>query len=272
MRTDTLRIPVGKIGEVTAKAYCPSPDPSCPAHLRRPAALICPGGGYRRRDFNEGEPVALALAARGICSFVLEYHVLPCRFPRPQQDAGAAVYYLKSHADLFCLDPERIALVGFSSGGHLAAGIGVLGGREEIWREIGLDWKRDVRPHLLVLGYPVITAGEYAHRESFARLTGSDDIRFHEALSLEKAVSADTPKTFLWHTWTDEIVPVQNSLLFAASLARHGVKTEMHIYPNGPHGISLGNALTADPTGSPRMIVPDVQGWLELAARFIMTE
>ncbi len=272
MLCETIRVPVGSLGEVSLNAYCPSPDPACPSHLKRPAVVICPGGGYQRRDFNEEEPVALAMAARGICAFTVQYHVLPERFPRPQLDTAAALHYLKTHPDRFWLDPERIALAGFSSGGHLAACIGVLGSRKELWDAISLDWHRDVRPHLLVLGYPVITAGPHAHRESFVRLTGSDDPQEHAPLSLENWVSPDTPKTFLWHTWTDGIVPVQNSLLFASVLARHGVKAEVHLYPNGPHGISLANSLTADPVRDPGSIVPEAAGWLDLAVRFICTE
>ena len=264
-----IDIPVGSLGTVTVKTYCPRPDPACPAHFRRPGAVICPGGGYRRRDFNEDEPVALALAARGICAFVIEYSVAPARFPRPQRDAGAAMGFVRANAEEFCLDPGRVALMGFSSGGHLAASLGVMGNRDDIWNGIGLDWKKDVRPDALVLCYPVITAGRYAHRNSFVCLTGSGDEQDHEPLSLEKLVSSETPRTFLWHTWDDGIVPVQNSLLFASSLAEHGVRTEMHVYPRGPHGISLASDLTADPAANPAMIVGDVQGWLDLAVRFI---
>ena len=269
MLLKTIEIPVGNMGTVSVRAFCPQPDSACPQHFHRPGAVICPGGGYQRRDFNEDEPVALALAARGVNAFVVDYHVAPCRFPRPQQDAGAAIHYLKTHAADYWLDQDRIALMGFSSGGHLAASVGVMGSRTDIWNRIGLDWKKDVRPHALVLCYPVITAGPYAHRNSFIQLTGSENPEDHAALSLETLVSAETPPTFLWHTWTDEIVPVQNSLLFASALTEYHVKTELHIYPEGPHGVSLANNLTADPNTNPGMIVPDVQGWFDLAVRFI---
>ena len=265
MRYGEIEIPVGTLGAVTLKAYCPQPDPACPHHLRRPGAVICPGGGYRRRDFNEDEPVALALAARGISAFVVGYHVAPFRYPRPQQDVGAAIHFLKTHAAAYWLDPDRISLVGFSSGGHLAASVGVMGNRTEIWSPLGLEWRRDVRPNALVLCYPVITAGAHAHRGSFVQLTGTEDPRAHAPLSLERLVGPDTPKTFLWHTWEDEIVPVQNSLLLASALAEQGVKTEMHIYPKGPHGISLGSDLTGDAA----MIVPEAQEWLGHAVRFM---
>ncbi len=264
-----ITVPVGLSDTVAMKVYCPHPDPAAPGTYRRPGVVICPGGGYQRKDYNEDEPVALAMAARGINAFVADYHVLPSRFPRPQQDVGAVIHYLKTHSADFWLDPDRIALMGFSSGGHLAASVGVMGNRTDIWDAVGLDWKKDVRPDALVLCYPVITAGRYAHRDSFIRLSGSEDPRDHESLSLEKLVTAETPRAFLWHTWEDEIVPVQNSLLFASALAEHGIKTELHIYPNGPHGISLASEVTADPQLNPRMIVPEVQGWLEFAVRFI---
>ena len=264
-----IEVPVGALGSVTVKTYCPHPDPACPGHFHRPGVVICPGGGYQRRDYNEDEPVALAMAARGISAFVVNYHVAPARFPRPQQDVAAAIWYLRTHASDYWLDAGRIALMGFSSGGHLAASVGVMGNQTEIWSRIGLRWEPEIRPDALVLCYPVITAGQYAHRNSFIRLTGSEDTKDHMPLSLEKLVSEATPRTFLWHTWEDEIVPVQNSLLFASALAEHGIKTELHIYPDGPHGISLASELTADPCRNARMIVPEVRNWLDYAVRFI---
>ncbi len=262
-------IPVGSLGSVVLRAYCPQCDPAWPAAYRRPAAVICPGGGYRRRDFNEDEPAALALAAEGINAFIVDYHVAPSRFPRPQQDAGAAVHYLRTHAEEYRLDPQRVCVMGFSSGGHLAASLGVTGQYPEIWQEIGLDWKKDVRPDALVLCYPVITAGRYAHRDSFSRLTGSENPADHSPLSLEKLVTPETPRTFLWHTWEDDIVPVQNSLLFASALAEHGIEAEVHLYPKGPHGIGLASDAAAHPEYQQHMIVPDVQDWFRRAVRFI---
>ena len=123
--------------------------------------------------------------------------------------------------------------MGFSAGGHAAA-------------HIGLKWHRmpqgrDCRPDAMILAYPVITSGKYAHRDSFLCLLGEDHDALKEEVSLEKCVTGDTPPVFLWHTREDESVPVENSLLLAEALCREGVAFELHIWQHGGHGLSLSS-------------------------------
>ncbi len=114
------------------------------------------------------------------------------------------------------------------------------------------------RPDSLV---PVITAGEFAHRGSFRSLTGTDDIAAHQPHSLENLVTPDTPPTFLWHTWTDGAVPVENTLLMAMALHKAGVPAEVHVFPRGGHGVALGNQVTNIPSEEARKIVPEATVW-----------
>lgn len=120
----------------------------------------------------------------------------------------------------------------------------------------------------MVLCYPVVTAGTFAHRRSFVHLTGETDETQHMALSLETLVSPETPPVFLWHTWPDDDVPVENTLLMAMALHRAGVRAEVYLYGEGPHGLALADATTAA-ADRPDMNVTAVQGWPEQAARFL---
>ena len=114
-----------------------------------------------------------------------------------------------------------------------------------------------------------MAAGEFAHRGSFRSLTGTDDIAAHQPHSLENLVTPDTPPTFLWHTWTDGAVPVENTLLMAMALHKAGVPAEVHVFPRGGHGVALGNQVTNIPGEEARKIVPEATVWTEMAARFI---
>lgn len=126
----------------------------------------------------------------------------------------------------------------------------------------------DVRPNASVLCYPVIVSDEDAHRGSFENLSGSKDVEKHHPYNILNWVTDDFPSTFIWHTFTDSSVPVRNSLRLALALSEAGVKTEMHIFPEGVHGLSLSNEMTAHP-GRPELIVPECQIWPQLAARFL---
>ena len=232
---------------------------------KRPAILVLPGGGYGFTSQREAMPIALEFLAAGISAFVLHYSVAPdVRFPTELVQAYAAVRMIRENAEEWNIDPEQIYVCGFSAGGHLAASTGVFWNRDWV-RKLGFLGDSH-KPNGLILSYPVITGGEFAHRGSFENLLGdqySDELV--ELNSLEKQVSKDTPRCFVWHTSEDGGVPVQNSLLFASALANNGVPFELHVYPHGEHGLSLANELVCDASG----VLPKVQSWVPFAKEWI---
>lgn len=234
--------------------------------IRRPAVVIFPGGAYLRLSEREAEPVALRFMTEGFNAFVAWYRVAPNRYPLPQQDAAAAVAWVRAQADAMHTSPNRIAVMGFSAGGHVAGSLGTLWQRGELWQEMGLT-PQDVRPNAMALCYPVITGGAYAHRLSFECLTGENDAKAHEAYSVEKWVTEQCPPTFLWHTFEDQSVPVENSLLMAQALHAHGVTAELHAYAFGPHGAALANEITSG-VKMTQYTIEDAAVWPGLAARF----
>ena len=253
----------------TLSSYVPDPSIEIPADRLRPAVLICPGGGYTFVSPREGEPIALRFAAAGICAFVLEYSVAPARFPQALCETLTAMAYIRENAERFCLDPNRIALCGFSAGGHLAASAAVFWNHPMVAPY--LKKTGDVlRPNALVLAYPVIINEGPCHRDSFKALLGEDgcrDPKMLELTSLEKQVNEDTPPTFIWHTAEDAAVPVQNSLAFGAALADRHIPLELHIYRRGPHGLSLGDQVVC---GDRRFGEEHMSSdWIEKAIRFI---
>lgn len=244
-------------------AYIPEIVVECAKN--KPSVVICPGGGYEHLSHREAEPVALAFAARGFNAFVVWYRIAPNRHPAPVQDVASAVHWVRVHAEDFAANENAIAVMGFSAGGHAAGSLGVRWHDAALMADAGLSCEA-VRPNAMVLCYPVITGGEYAHRGSFVNLTGTDDITAHEAHSLDRMVTDQTPPTFLWHTFEDGAVPVENTLMMASALRRSGVMTEVHIFPRGGHGLALCNPLTST---SPDQNLPECAQWVDMAARFL---
>ena len=236
-------------------------------NIQRPSVVICPGGGYEFLSSREAEPVALSFVASGFNAFVVWYRVAPARYPLPQQDAAAAVAYVRAHAKELHCNPGQIAILGFSAGGHLAGSLGTLWQKAGLWQEMGLT-PDDVRPNAMALCYPVVTGGEYAHRGSFLALTGTEDQEAHKRYSVDGWVTPDCPPAFLWHTFEDTCVPVQNSLLMARALADNGVLTELHIFPHGEHGASLCNEQTSG-IKNPQLVLADNACWTKMAQRFL---
>lgn len=229
------------LGEATLYAYLQENTPAIERDRKHPAMLICPGGGYCFVSDREAEPLALACLAKGYSAFVLRYSVAPnAQYPTQLRQAEAALRYIREHATQWHIHPDHVAVMGFSAGGHLAGCLATMG---------------QVRPNAAVLCYPVITAGEYAHRDSFTAL-GQD-------VSLEECVDDKTPPTFLWHTCEDNLVPVENSLLMATALRKKKIPVELHIFQDGPHGLSLCNALTAGP-GAEAQINARAEIWFSL--------
>jgi len=204
----------------------------------RPAVLVVPGGGYGHVSFREGERIALFYNTAGFHSFILNYRVAPHRHPDPLTDVSNALKLIRKNADEWDLDPEKIAVCGFSAGGHLAASISTLWNDGSLFSDDEEENKLH-KPNATILSYPVISSGEFAHKGSFKSLTGSEtQNELWEYLSLENKVDKNTPPAFLWHTFGDQSVPVENSMLYASALRRNNIPFELHIYPDGPHGMS----------------------------------
>ncbi len=232
---------------------------------KRGVVIVVQGGAYWKTTFRETEPVALAFAGAGYHAVTLKYRFLPHRYPAPLVDLAACVSLLRENEEAWGIDPDRIILCGFSAGAHLCAALGVHWNTAELAALAGVPTAR-MRVNRMILGYPVITAGSYTHAPSMDNLCG-EDAAAREKMSLENHVSVHTPPTFLWHTAADEHVPVQNSLMFAQALAAHGVPFELHIYPNGRHGMCLANELSSE--GDPTREDAACAGWLELALAWL---
>jgi len=233
---------------------------------KRPAVIVCPGGGYACTSPREAEPIALKFCSAGYHSFILDYSVSPSGWPAPTCELSKAVAYVRSIADDNNIDKDKVFVCGFSAGGHLAASIGVHYNHSDIIKFADVDGVVN-KPNGIILGYPVITGKEeVCHKGSIDTFAaGREEIK--PLASLENYVTGETPRMFIWHTCTDAGVPVQNTLLLTNALAEKGVNFELHIYPTGPHGLSLGNWQT-NPDGA-SLVVPEVQNWIDMAIRWI---
>jgi acetyl esterase/lipase len=207
----------------------------------RAAVIVCPGGGYGTRAPHEGEPIAKWLNGLGISAYVLNYRVAPYKHPVPLQDAQRAIRTVRHHAEVWGVDANRIGILGFSAGGHLAATVGTHFDAGDQSSVDPID-QQSSRPDLMVLCYPVISFGMNAHQGSRINLIGDNAAEelVHD-LSNELQVTAETPPTFLWHTADDGAVSVENSLLFASSLSRHKVPFDLHVFESGRHGIGIAS-------------------------------
>ncbi len=254
-----------QLPDCAMQAYIP--DAALENTPPRRSIVICPGGGYAYRSPREAEPIALVFASMGFNCFIVEYRVAPAVHPAPVLDVAQAVAWVRGHAAEVHADPGAIAVMGFSAGGHAAGSLGVYWHDGALMAQGGLTPEM-ARPNAMVLCYPVITGGEFAHRGSFVNLTGSEDLALHAQFSLEGKVTAQTPPTFLWHTFEDGAVPVENTLMMASALRRAGVVTEVHIFPKGGHGLALCNPLTST---DPGQNLPECAMWTQMAARFLRT-
>ncbi|HTK37013.1 MAG TPA: alpha/beta hydrolase [Pyrinomonadaceae bacterium] len=223
------------------------------------AVIVCPGGGYSHlSEIKEGSDVAKWLNSLGITAFVLKYRLgMRYHAPSPLLDASRALRLVRSHAKEWNLDANRIGILGFSAGGHLAATLGTHfdAGKPDASDVIE---RASSRPDLMVLIYPVISMGEFTHSGSKKNLLGENPTT--EAIKLysnELHVTKDTPPTFIAHAVADPGVPVENSLLFANALRNAHVPFELHLYEKGPHGFGLA------PNN------PILSTWTELCANWL---
>ena len=232
----------------------------------RPAVIVCPGGGYRNLSEREAEPIVRKYFGASMNVYLLRYSLKEkAANSAPLIEAALAIKYVRDHAKEQNSNPDKVFIVGFSAGGHLAASSGILWNEPEVREAVGVaDGSAPEginKPNGMILGYPVITM-KYSttHGGTKDNVCGSENPpeELLNKFSLELHVKEDTPPVFLWHTATDGAVNVQNSLRFARNMWAKGKTAELHVYPEGCHGLGLA----ADKT--------DVRSWPDLAANFLL--
>ncbi|MHB8521417.1 MAG: alpha/beta hydrolase [Limisphaerales bacterium] len=242
----------------TLTPYLPEPDAATGA-----AMVVCPGGGYGGLAPHEGNDYALWLNQHGVAAFVLKYRLGShgYRHPAMLQDAARAVRLVRARASEWKVDGHRVGIMGSSAGGHLASTLlthfdaGKPDATDPIDRESS-------RPDLGILCYSVITLGRYTHGGSRDNLLGKNPPPdLVESLSNELQVTKETPPCFIWHTWEDNAVPLENSLQFAVALRKAGVPFDLHVYQHGGHGLGLADK---PPFAHPHPWAADCLVWLKL--------
>ncbi|HOK03944.1 MAG TPA: alpha/beta hydrolase [Victivallales bacterium] len=204
-----------------------------------PAVIIFPGGGYAHRAKHEAEPIAQEFLREGFHAFVVQYRVAPHKYPAPFIDAVNAIQYIRQNAEQLLTIPDKIAVCGFSAGGHLAAATAFFEGSE--YPELSASIMAKSRPNAVILSYAVISFLQYVNEGTMKNLLGEENPsdKLREKFSWEKQVTPSSPPVFLWHTADDAVVHVKNALLMASALSENSVPFEMHIFPHGKHGLGL---------------------------------
>ncbi len=245
--------------EIYLDAYIAHPT----KNFVRKALLVIPGGGYSGVCFDrEGEPIAMAFIPYGYNAFVLNYSVGRKRpFPAQLIEVARAIKHIKDHAEEYGIDPEELFTVGFSAGGHLSASAGVLWKLDEVQKAVDMPYGYN-KPKGTMLIYPVFSY----HRGSFKNLWCTDTPSEEQirACAIHHHVDRDSAPAFIVHTANDDIVDVSNAIDAAQAYSKAGVPFELHIYPDGPHGLAVANDITA--SGKERNIKPDVAEWVRMAA------
>lgn len=206
------------------------------------AVVIMPGGGYGMRAPHEGEGYANYLNSLGITAFVCQYRVYPHTFPLPLSDSRRAIRFVRHNAEKYGLDKNKIFIMGSSAGGHLSAMTSTYKEPIEFEDTDEID-KEDFLPNGQILCYPVImlSGDGIAHIGSGKNLLAENYADLQQSLSPNLIADENTPQAFIWHTFDDDAVNVINSLEYAKRLRSVNVDVEMHIYPNGPHGLGLAD-------------------------------
>ncbi len=266
--------PLGTQG-ATLTAYLQDAHPDMPLGATRPALVLCPGGGYASVSARESDALVFCFLNMGFHVFKVCYTVQGAdsvqqsgKVPQnplgmqPLCELALAMKEIRTRHSDWRVIPNQIAVCGCSAGAHLAGSLGVL------YADAALCALADatpaqLRPDAMILSYPVITEGEFAHRNSFLNLVGADAPQaLREQYSLERKVTPTTPPTFLWHTVEDELVPVENSLLMAAALQRNKVPFELHLFDHGVHGLSTCNAVVREEN-------PHAAHWMQLCQEWL---
>ena len=234
----SFTLPTG--AKMTAWLHCDSPELVEPHCFRRTAVVVCPGGAYQMISGREKDPTAAEFFAMGAQVFVLEYSVQDAACDkRPLEELARTVLMVRQNAEAWRVDPNKVVVIGFSAGGHLAASLGVHWDDPEILARCGVADAKLLRPDGMMLCYPVLTMIDELTHALTKKNVMAGTKEPEEYWSLETQVKDTTPPTFLWHTMEDASVPVENSLMFLTAMHRAGVSCEAHFFPYGGHGISM---------------------------------
>jgi len=231
------------------------------------AMVICPGGGYAMLAPHEGNDYALWLNQHGVTGFVLKYRLGSSgyHYPAEFQDAARAVRWVRTHADDYQIDPHRIGIMGSSAGGHLASTLLTHFDAGDTNTTDAIE-RQSSRPDIGILCYAVISMGEFTHQGSKENLLGKNPSpELVKLLSNELQVTTNTPPCFIWVTYEDTVVPVENSLMFAEALRKNHVPFDLHIYQKGGHGMGLADK---PPFTHPHLWANDCLFWLK-AQKFV---
>ncbi|HEY4234206.1 MAG TPA: alpha/beta hydrolase [Lacipirellulaceae bacterium] len=275
---DPIQIPLWKDGAPGTPATKPEDEPTL--YLTRPAAdgatktavIICPGGGYGHLSMDkEGSEIAEWFNSFGVTAFVLRYrhHGTGHMHPVPMLDGKRAVRTVRSRAGEWNIDPEKIGVMGFSAGGHLASTLGTHVDAGDSTADDPIE-RASSRPDFLILCYPVVSmTADYMHKGSRDNLIGKDaDPDLARNMSSELQVTAQTPPTFIFQTNADKTVPAENAVSFYLALRKANVPAELHIYQNGNHGLGQAKTITGTADWPARCQQwMQVRGLLEPAAK-----
>lgn len=227
--------------DITLTAYIPDISEEMKNMKVKPSVLVLPGGAYKFCSDREAEPIALAYLAKGFNAFVLRYSLNEkSAFPTPLNDASKALKFIRDNAAEFCTDPQKIAVIGFSAGGHLAAALSTMS---------------DDKPNACILGYPCI-------------LSSTSPILASPVESVTDYVTDKTPPTFIFAASNDGAVPIENSLSYAEALNRNGVSFELHIFEDGDHGFSLGTDVVCASQEAQERCKPNTY-WLDRSVQWL---
>lgn len=236
---------------------------------KRPMVVICPGGGYAFTSDREAEMFAMQWLSFGYHAAVIRYSVSPeARYPVALTEVADVILQIKAKADEWRVDTDKIILHGSSAGGHLVCNYAVAWNTPFLKNLMGVNGE-ELKIAGVVLNYPVISSGPFAHDASFENLLGDKYDEMKDALSLEKCVNADMPPAFIWTTNEDGLVPAENSLMLALEMRKLGLQVELHMYTKGAHGLGLADLRTIDSQGG--ALEPECTTWFNLARIWMET-
>ena len=267
------KILLSKVNEnITSNAYLTSYVPSCYKEFnkdrKRKCILVLPGGGYEFVSDREKEPIALKLISEDIAVFTLNYSIVDFAYPYPFIEVFASLAYIRENASKYHIDKDKIGVMGFSAGGHLACYTGLYQESEKYARLINKD-KSLLKVNALLLAYPVTYTSKNAPYDANLKALRRNMKDKLEETDIISNLTSSFPKTFIWTTQNDEVVPSLNSINLVKRLTELGVFCEFHMFPNGKHGLSLANEIVSEKEIA--SIDPYIKKWIDLAIHFVKT-